>query len=379
MNPHGTSTKRHKPTISNNNHAAVDALRFIDQLDFYLWQASGDEQTVLSRIPSTLTNAQQVAWYNKLLASVSPRPLTLLDLRQALLADFGVDVKTARAVLARAGDAGYIHSLSFRVVLSYIDEIEAGKEREAKLAADRDSAGRKWRRVLVKAEDRYKAELREKQKLVEALGRRIEELELAVKGLTAIIAAKEGRDIAAAWARYESEEKAAREEFREVLSAVWPTQISPRRRGTDRGADRLEVRRRAGRGSDSSGPAGQLSPRRISLGGGRRGRNGGAAAAGRLDHQQRGSPDEIFVDARRTSAAQTLPERAVESRPNALYENKALRPYRWKGRPGQGGGRLRLIGRAWIRRFAVFLLSANHAWLDGEEQALFPPAFWTDC
>lgn len=218
MNSHLSITKRPKPTISNNNHAAVDALRFIDQIDFYLWQANNNEETVLFRIPSTLTNAQQVAWYNKLLTSISPRPLTLLDLRRALLTDFGVDAKTARTVLARYDDAGYIRSQGFKLVMSYIDEIEAAKEREVKILADRDNADRKWKRVLVKAENRYKAELREKQRLVEALGRRVEELDLAVKGLTAIVVAKEERDIAAAWGKYEAELKAAGERFKEVIS-----------------------------------------------------------------------------------------------------------------------------------------------------------------
>jgi hypothetical protein len=40
----------------------IPALRFIDQIDFYLWQASGDETIVLNKISGTLKNELQVAW-----------------------------------------------------------------------------------------------------------------------------------------------------------------------------------------------------------------------------------------------------------------------------------------------------------------------------
>lgn len=49
----------------------IAALRFIDQIDFYLWQAAGNEAAVLEQLPATLANDLQVAW------STPPPPLII--------------------------------------------------------------------------------------------------------------------------------------------------------------------------------------------------------------------------------------------------------------------------------------------------------------
>jgi hypothetical protein len=191
--------KRRSPQYSTSPDAPIQALRFIDEIDSYLWQASGNEEMVLENIPATLTKDLQIAWYRKLIASVSPRKLTIHDLREALLKDFDVDPKTQKQVLARySGGHGeakggmiYLRSQPFKLVMNYIDEIEQLKEqlkaRDKQAVEERETTETKWKSILSKMEICHSNNLNEKHAIIKGLRNQVEELKMTVKGLTVML------------------------------------------------------------------------------------------------------------------------------------------------------------------------------------------------
>lgn len=215
-----SSTISKRSIHSTSPQSPIQALRFIDQLDFYLWQSSGNESVVLDSIlPTTLHTESQVAWYRKLVSSAAPRKLTLSDIRRALLKDFGVDSKTTRKVLTRYNDEDYLRSQSFKLVMNYIDEIEGLKERIEK--EDTAKILARWKRVLAKTEAKNAAAIREKEKEVAGLKRTVLELETAVRGLTSILGFPEeerGTLTERAFERYQEEVGDAAERFRAQLA-----------------------------------------------------------------------------------------------------------------------------------------------------------------
>ena len=139
--------------------------------------------------------------YNKLKASVHPRPLTIGVLRRALLHDFGVDAQTQRRVLSRYdgaaagsgggsssnGETAYLRSQTFKTVMHYLDEIAAAKVDLAQAAADRATSAAKWKRVLTKAQLAHRQELARQQRRIDELLAEVDDLRLAVKGLTCML------------------------------------------------------------------------------------------------------------------------------------------------------------------------------------------------
>lgn len=139
--------------------------------------------------------------YNKLKASVHPRPLTIGVLRRALLHDFGVDAQTQRRVLSRydgaaAGSSGgsssngetaYLRSQTFKTVMHYLDEIAAAKVDLAQAAVDRATSAAKWKRVLTKAQLAHRQDLARQQRRIDELLAEVDDLRLAVKGLTCML------------------------------------------------------------------------------------------------------------------------------------------------------------------------------------------------
>ncbi|KAI5820424.1 hypothetical protein BZA77DRAFT_349151 [Pyronema omphalodes] len=205
----------------------IAAIRFINQLDFYLYQAQGVESKVIEKLPATLQNELQLAWFNKLKTSVSPRQLTLHDLRLALLSDFGVDSQTTKLILSRyeSGHPLYLRSQSFKVIMNYMDEIDSlkselqthrlqGEEQRRELAE-------KWKRILHKTQTKQRMELEEEKKKVKDLESEICDLRLAVKGLTVMLGEKSedrlGIRIEKAWEEFKDTVEIAKKGFESVV------------------------------------------------------------------------------------------------------------------------------------------------------------------
>ncbi|KAI5784652.1 hypothetical protein EDC01DRAFT_729600 [Geopyxis carbonaria] len=182
-------------------NAPVHALRFIDQIDYYLWQASCDESAVLESIPSCFKTGPALNWYNNLVASKAPNKITVDSLRRALLEDFNVDAETKKVILSRykspdgtSTNHGYYQSQSFKLVMSYLDEVENMKEqlkyRNRKAVEDRreiDHLEAKWKKRYLNKEGKYLADIKEKDKKLYGLETKVSEMEETIKGLTVML------------------------------------------------------------------------------------------------------------------------------------------------------------------------------------------------
>ena len=201
--------------------------------------------------------------YNELQASVHPRPLTIGMLRRALLHDFGVDAPTQRRVLSRYDGAvggretAYLRSQTFKTVMHYLDEIAAAKADLAQAAADRAAAAAKWKRVLTKAQLAHRQELARQQCRLDQLLAEVDDLRLAVKGLTCMLscsgaesgAGGSGREgLEEAFERFQAEIEDSAARFRLVLvRAVAPDGLlPPPPRSLDCGLTRAREKETAG-------------------------------------------------------------------------------------------------------------------------------------
>ncbi|CCX33348.1 Protein of unknown function [Pyronema omphalodes CBS 100304] len=219
----------------------IAAIRFINQLDFYLYQAQGVESKVIEKLPAALHNDLQLAWFNKLKTSVSPRPLTLHDLRLALLSDFGVDPPTTRLLLSRyeTGNLPYLRSQSFKVTMNYLDEIESLKTDVSSLRLqgeeERRELAEKWKRILHKTQSKQRVELEEEKKRREGLEREVQDLRLAVKGLTIMLGEQPeeqtNRRLEMAWEEFKDTVESAQKGFEKAVDkCVKDSKIPPNKR-----------------------------------------------------------------------------------------------------------------------------------------------------
>lgn len=119
--------------------AAIDILRFVDQIDCYLWQLSGDEDLVIEAVKECFSEPLARSWFVRLVDLKKPRKVSLNDLRAGLFRDFGVDgwedimesrygPGASRGEETQWAGAIYFHSQQFHLTLSYIDEVEKFKD-----------------------------------------------------------------------------------------------------------------------------------------------------------------------------------------------------------------------------------------------------------
>ncbi|KAF8243972.1 hypothetical protein K440DRAFT_610891, partial [Wilcoxina mikolae CBS 423.85] len=125
--------------------------------------------------------------------------------------------------------------------MNYIDEIEALKEEVGKVkeggVREKEEAVAKWKRLVMKAQVKHKAEIEKEKKVVSGLKNEIEDLKLTVKGLTSMLGEpelKRGHNLEKAFERYQDEVKRSGERFKMVLvQAVTDAQLRADKRLPD--------------------------------------------------------------------------------------------------------------------------------------------------
>jgi primosomal protein N' len=141
-------------------------------------------------------------------------------------------------VLSRyeGGDLQYLKGQSFKLVMNYLDEIEALKEEAGKVKEsgmrEKEEAVTKWKRLVMKAQVKHKAEIEKETIVISGLKEEIEDLKLTVKGLTCMLGEpelKRGQSLQKAYERHREEVQKSAERFKMVLmQAVTGMKITQR-------------------------------------------------------------------------------------------------------------------------------------------------------
>jgi hypothetical protein len=118
------------------NEESVQKLYFLALIDY--WMTVTNEAAVLDALPSCMENAEAKAWFERIVATKPPKQLTLARVRAALLADLeSVGIKITDRYRMKLDEnqnpiCPYFQSSEFKLMCSFIEEIEELKQRVSK-------------------------------------------------------------------------------------------------------------------------------------------------------------------------------------------------------------------------------------------------------